>query len=57
MKKIMLIAIAMLFMGCVGKLEVATCEKYEDGKCINAKVETLKECKDPLIQGDKTYCH
>ena len=56
--KLLFLISALLFAGCsTGELTIAKCDKYEDGICINASTETLKECKDPLIQGDKTYCH
>lgn len=51
--------VAFVIAGCAGKedLLVATCDKYENGVCVNAKTEALHECKDPFVQGDKTYCH
>jgi hypothetical protein len=59
MKKVVITAlVALVFIGCsTGELTIASCEKYENGVCINAKSEVLKECKEPLNQDGKVYCH
>lgn len=57
MKKLVLIGLAILFSGCASTgLTIAKCDKYENGICVNAQSETLKECIEPLIQDGKTYC-
>jgi hypothetical protein len=58
MKLLMLMVIPLMFIGCsTGGLTIAKCDKYENGICINASTEKLKECKEPLIQDGVTYCH
>lgn len=59
MKKVLLMAlVASAFIGCsTGELTIAKCDKYENGICINATTEKLKECKDPFEQDGKVYCH
>lgn len=53
-----LIASALMFIGCsTGELTIAKCDKYENDMCINAHTEVVKECKEPLNQDGKIYCH
>lgn len=58
MKNILMIAIVALGLGgCASNgLTIAKCDKYENGNCINAQTIQMVECKNPLIQDDKTFC-
>lgn len=58
MKNLITVVMITAFTGCsVGELTIASCEKYENGICVNAKTEKLKECKEPFEQDGKVYCH
>ena len=45
------------FTGCAGgNLTITKCKSYKDGICVAKEVKQVKECKNPIKVGNKTYC-
>jgi len=57
MKKVLLVAvIAGAFVGCANTMTISKCKSYKNGICVNSETKQVKECRNPVKIGNKTYC-